>query len=204
MPARTPFALTGSGTDADGDALVYLWEQTNYGYGTQLASNDKTYGPLFRVFGDDAVVSSGASLSSPSPGQNLADGNATRVFPDMVQVLAGNTNAATGRCPYVSLPEDRERARPSPRLLLGVPADLGLPRERRERRQHDDFRLTGRDLDPNGGGVAHDEVSLTVDPSAGPFLVTSQSAAGATVDERVVRYRSRGPSTARRQPREGT
>ena len=46
VPARTPFALTGSGTDADGDALVYLWEQTNYGYGTQLASNDKTRAPV--------------------------------------------------------------------------------------------------------------------------------------------------------------
>jgi hypothetical protein len=40
------------------------------------------------------------------------------------------------------------------------------------------FRLTARDLFPNGGGVAHDEVALTVDPTAGPFLVTSQATGG--------------------------
>ena len=43
------------------------------------------------------------------------------------------------------------------------------------------FRLTARDRFPNGGGVACDDVALTVDPTAGPFLVTSQAAAGATV-----------------------
>ena len=64
-----------------------------------LADNTKVYGPLFRVFGDDAVVSDEDTLKTPSPGENLADGNPTRVFPDMAQVLAGNTNAVTGACP---------------------------------------------------------------------------------------------------------
>ena len=35
VPIRTPFALTGSGADANGEALVYLWEQTNFGEGTR-------------------------------------------------------------------------------------------------------------------------------------------------------------------------
>ena len=43
------------------------------------------------------------------------------------------------------------------------------------------FRVTARDQDPNGGGVAHDDVALTVDKTAGPFLVSSQAVAGATV-----------------------
>ena len=68
--------------------------------GTRLADNTKTYGPLFRVFGDDAVVSDGGlAEDARRPGINLADGSPTRVFPDMAQVLAGNTNAATGTCP---------------------------------------------------------------------------------------------------------
>ncbi|WP_318152373.1 reprolysin-like metallopeptidase [Nocardioides hwasunensis] len=193
IPVRTPFALTATGSDPDGDALVYLWEQTNFGGNlverpgrppigqTRLADNTKTYGPLFRVFGDDAVVSSEDTLTSPSPGQNIADGNPTRIFPDMTQVLAGNTNAATGTCPTPTTPQTEKL----PAGLLDCYSEFlptadylgsfGLT----DRAMN--FRVTGRDLFPNGGGVAHDDVTLTVDPSAGPFLVTSQATAGATV-----------------------
>ena len=31
IPLRTPFALTGSATDAEGDTLVYSWEQNDTG-----------------------------------------------------------------------------------------------------------------------------------------------------------------------------
>jgi hypothetical protein len=180
VPIRTPFALTGKGTDPDDDGLVYLWEQTNNGDGTELASNTKDYGPLFRVFGDDAVVSTADSLTSPSPGLNIADGNATRVFPDMTQVLAGNTNAKNGVCPDASaLPEDEQL----PDELLDCYSEflpttdyLGSSGGGDDRVMT--FRLTARDNVPNGGGVAHDEVALTVDPNAGPFLVTSQATGG--------------------------
>lgn len=182
IPVRTPFALTGvSGTDADGDALTYLWEQTNFGEGTRLSDNTKVYGPLFRVFGDDAVVSDEDSLLSPSPGQNIADGSLTRVFPDMAQVLAGNTNAASGTCPSAAGLPNRQlpdtlldcysEFLPTTDYLGSLGADDAVMR----------FRLTARDLHPNGGGVAWDDVALTVDKTAGPFLVTSQAAAGATV-----------------------
>ena len=194
IPVRTPFSLTGSGTDSDDDSLVYLWEQTNFGgnvqvdedgntFGqTRLDDNQKTYGPLFRVFGDDAVVSDEDTLKSPSPGINLADGSPTRVFPDLAQVLAGNTNAATGTCP--AAPEPPLRVQLPDSLLdcysefLPTTDYLGdfLADDRVMR-----FRLTARDLFPTGGGVAYDEVALTVDKTAGPFLVTSQAAAGATV-----------------------
>ena len=192
IPVRTPFALTGSATDADSSDLVYLWEQTNFGGNvtvrngrrlgqTKLADNTKTYGPLFRVFGNDAVVSDEDSLKSPSPGINIADGSPTRVFPDMTQVLAGNTNAATGACPTPTTPETQQL--PDPLLdcyseFLPTADYLGSF-DVNDRVMH--FRLTARDLYPNGGGLARDDVSLTVDPSAGPFLVTSQATAGATV-----------------------
>ena len=187
IPVRTPFALTGSGTDADGDALAYLWEQTDVGDldGTDLASNTKDYGPLFRVFGDDAKVSNEDTLKSPSPGINVADGNATRVFPDMAQVLDGNTNAATGTCPVPPATDPPEGFQ-MPDVFLDCYSEflpttdyLGSFGAGDDRVMH--FRLTARDQDPNGGGVAWDEVALTVDPNAGPLLVTSQAAPGATV-----------------------
>ena len=180
LPVRTPFALTGdSGTDPDGDELVYLWEQTDKGEGTRLSSNLKTYGPLFRVFGDDAVVTDEGTLTSPSPGLNIADGSITRVFPDMAQVLAGNTNAATGACPEPTTPVNEQL----PDTLLDCYSEflptadyLGSLDGGDDRVMS--FRLTARDRFPNGGGVAWDDVELTVDPSAGPFLVTSQAAGG--------------------------
>jgi hypothetical protein len=183
IPVRTPFALSGvSGIDADGDALVYLWEQTNVGEGTRLSANAKQYGPLFRVFGDDAVVTDEGTLTSPSPGLNIADGAITRVFPDMAQVLAGNTNAATGTCPTPTTPTNQQL----PDTLLDCYSEflptadyLGSFEGGDDRVMS--FRLTARDRFPNGGGVAWDDVELTVDPSAGPFLVTSQAAAGTTV-----------------------
>ena len=38
IPLRTPFALTGSATDADGDTIYYSWEQNDIGgaVGTSL------------------------------------------------------------------------------------------------------------------------------------------------------------------------
>ena len=52
--------------------------------------------------------------------------NPTRVFPDMVQILANNTNAETGACPTASATPTAD----ADRLLLGVPADRGLRRLR--------------------------------------------------------------------------
>ena len=101
IPIRTPFTLTGSGTDDDSDPLVYLWEQTDTGSGagTGLVDNNKLDGPLFRMFGTRADVSLEESLQSPSPDINLATSDPSRTFPDLAQVVADNTNAETGTCP---------------------------------------------------------------------------------------------------------
>jgi len=49
IPVNTPFILSGSGSDSDGDALTYSWEQ--FDLGPQVTPNDPTTsGPLFRSF----------------------------------------------------------------------------------------------------------------------------------------------------------
>jgi len=70
IPARTPFALTGSATDADGDALTYNWEE--YDLGSAGAPGRPTFAPFFRSW---------SATTSP-----------TRTFPRLSNLL-GNTLA---------------------------------------------------------------------------------------------------------------
>ncbi|AZB32815.1 zinc-dependent metalloprotease [Chryseobacterium bernardetii] len=76
IPQSTPFVLTGSGTDADGDSLTYIWEQMDYGTSSQTGSNSaatatKTAGPTFRSW-----------VPAASP---------VRYFPQMATILKGET-----------------------------------------------------------------------------------------------------------------
>lgn len=72
IPISTPFTLTGSATDANGDALTYCWEQNDNSTtsGTNsVASPTKTTGPNFLTF-------------SPTV-------SGTRTFPRLSTILAG-------------------------------------------------------------------------------------------------------------------
>lgn len=166
IPVRTPFALTGSATDPDGDTLTYLWEQNDRGAatGTGLVNNVKTNGPLFTQFGNRAIFN--ANIYNP-PGQNQVTTNPTRVFPDMAQILANNTNAETGNCgtvsgsPTVAQIDCFSEFLPTTDYVgfTGVnasPARLNM-------------RMTVRD---GRGGVNSADTVLTLAPGAGPFLVT--------------------------------
>ena len=55
IPKLTPFTLTGSATDPDGDVISdYRWEQYNYGTGAHPANPTAT-DPLFRMFPPSTV-----------------------------------------------------------------------------------------------------------------------------------------------------
>ncbi|RZM14432.1 MAG: peptidase, partial [Pedobacter sp.] len=72
IPISTPFALTGSASDADGDALTYSWEQNDNSTVTganSKASPTKTTGPNWISF---------RPTTSP-----------TRLFPQLSTILAG-------------------------------------------------------------------------------------------------------------------
>lgn len=185
IPVRTPFALTGEGTDVDGDALVYSWEQNDRGgaTGTALVDQVKTNGPLFRMFDSYAPVTPAGTLQYDSPGENQATGDPSRTFPDLDQVLANNTNAVSGACPAppaapttggsnvpVELRECFAEWLPTAAYTGDALAGNTEPSL--------NFRLTARDLDPQAGGTAYGDVELTIDPSAGPFLVTGKNTAG--------------------------
>ena len=133
IPTRTPFSLTGSATDADGDTVTYMWEQNDRGgisggstAGTALVSNTKTNGPLFRQFGTAAVVSPADTLEYYSPGLNAVTTNPTRVFPDLAQIVANNTNAKTGSCPAAP-PLRRRAGRPTCRRTSSTATRSSCP-----------------------------------------------------------------------------
>jgi hypothetical protein len=95
------------------------------------------------------------------------------VFPDIGQILAGNTNAETGACPT---------APPAPALVPDAIRDcfseflptsdwVGLAGDRTL-----NFRLTARDAHPGGGGIGRADTKLVLADGTGPFVVTSQGA----------------------------
>ncbi len=178
IPVRTPFALTGSATDPDGDSVTYMWEQNDRGAtgtsaGTGLITQPKLNGPLFRQFGTRAVVSSTDTLQYSSPGENLATGNPTRVFPDMAQILANNTNAETGTCSLVNSSSPTVAETDCFSEFLPTAAYVGTASVNASPASLN-FRLTVRD---GRGGVNSANTQLILAAGAGPFLVTSPNTA---------------------------
>lgn len=84
IPKSTPFMLTGTATDANGDALTYNWEQFDSQTTAVAPSATKTSGVNFRSY--NATTSS------------------TRYFPKMSSVLAGATTTAGTELTVEALP----------------------------------------------------------------------------------------------------
>jgi len=174
IPIRTPFVLTGSASNAGGEPMTYMWEQNDRAAssGTALMSNSKVNGPLFRQFGQQAMVSDSDALIYGSPGENMVNTNPTRVFPDMAQILANNTNAETGSCPApASPPSVADIACYSE--FLPTASYTGYSKVN-ARPATLNFRLTARD---GHGGVGSAATALVLATGAGPFLVTAPNTA---------------------------
>ena len=72
IPISTPFTLTGSATDPEGDPLTYCWEQND---------NSTTSG--------NASVASPTKLTGPNWLSFSPTASPTRIFPKLSTVLAG-------------------------------------------------------------------------------------------------------------------
>jgi len=86
IPKSTPFALTASGSDLDGDTLTYLWEQFNAGsVANAVGVLTDSDGPIFRSF-----------IPTTSP---------TRIFPSLRYILDNaNVVPATAALPGTTSP----------------------------------------------------------------------------------------------------
>lgn len=74
IPISTPFALTGSATDANGDALTYCWEQNDNASSTQTGASS---------------VASPTKASGPNWLSFAATASGTRTFPKLSTILSG-------------------------------------------------------------------------------------------------------------------
>ena len=180
IPLRTPFALTGTATDAEDEAMLFAWEQNDRGgaAGTSLLSNTKVNGPLFAMFPASGVITDAEALEYESEGQNNLNGNPTRTFPSMAKILSGNTNAETGACPAGPIaPYAAPSIRECFMEFLPTADYVGFSGGGTNNASplSLNFRFTARDLN---GGVNADDTRLLLATNAGPFLVSSPNAAG--------------------------
>ncbi|RNC82850.1 MAG: hypothetical protein ED559_14090 [Phycisphaera sp.] len=70
IPASTPFFLTATGSDPNGDTVFYCWEEYNRGPQRDVSASDNGSSPIFRSF-------------EPTT-------NPTRYFPDLLDLNNGN------------------------------------------------------------------------------------------------------------------
>ena len=147
IPKSTPFALTGSATDANGDALTYCWEQNDNASATQtatasVASETKATGPNWITF---------KPTTSP-----------VRYFPQLSTILAGAniTGPLTGGDAGVNT-----------EALSSVGRTLNF---RLTVRDNSVYRSTAP---IKVGQTNFTDMSVTVSSAAGPFVVTSPNTA---------------------------
>lgn len=73
IPKGTPFILTASASDANGDTLTYCWEESDLGPSTTVGTTDNGSSPLFRSYPP-------------------VTGTTSRLFPRLTNILANTTS----------------------------------------------------------------------------------------------------------------
>lgn len=127
IPKSTAFVLKGQGSDPDGDALVYCWEQNDPENPNSSAAptSTRTVGPMFRSL---------TPVSSPD-----------RYMPKISDVVNNNLT-------------------PTWEVIPSVARTLN-------------FSLTVRDNKAGGGQTSDDLMRVTVNGTAGPFVVSAPNTA---------------------------
>ncbi|MGI8638447.1 MAG: reprolysin-like metallopeptidase [Pyrinomonadaceae bacterium] len=166
IPALTPFTLNATATDANGDALTYLWEEFDLGAATRSggavdSDNDGTARPIFRAY-------------NPTTG-------GARTFPSLYYILnPANNDPAGSNQPTLTYTGTLPFA-PTTNAIAGYVCKAGETCVRGERlptiNRTMNFRVTVRDNNTAGGGVADAGTSVTVAAGAGPFQLTTQNSA---------------------------
>ncbi len=166
IPFNTPFSLTASATDADGDPLTYNWEQNDPG---ASASN-------YPATTDDDDVS---LVFRPGFRSYLPTAEPTRSFPSLRYILdnsneAGITFVGTSTVGSICAGE----------CISGE----DLPSEARTM----NFRVSVRD---GRGGISDQGMTVAVINTNSPFKVTTQDAGGTPwygTEEREIRWNVSG------------
>lgn len=148
IPRQTPFALTATGSDVNGDAVTYIWEERDFGAASTsvaTASTDDGTRPLFRMY-----------APTPSP---------TRYFPSLGYIL--NT---------ANVPPQTFTGTSFAGVVCSFGTCLSgetLPNTNRTMV----FHVTARDNRANGGGINTAQTSVVINASTGPFQVLSPNTA---------------------------
>ncbi len=156
IPKLTPFTLTASATDANGDSLTYLWEEFDLGGATRSTTpvvdtdEDGTARPIFRAYN----ASTSGSRTFPSLSYILNNANTVPLTYNGTLPSAPTSGSTNG---YVCDPNET--------CITGE----RLPSIARTM----NFRVTVRDNRAGGGAVVDATSVLTVSGVAGPFRLTS-------------------------------
>ncbi|HMT07975.1 MAG TPA: M12 family metallo-peptidase [Pyrinomonadaceae bacterium] len=149
VPISTPFSLTGSATDANGDALTYTWEEYDLGASTNALPNTDASGGARPIFRSYRATTTGATRTFPSLPFILSNANvppSTFSGTNAVGTVCSSGNCLTGE------------------LLPAITRTM-------------QFQLTARDNRTGGGAVRSAQTAVTVSAAAGPFAVTSPNTA---------------------------
>jgi Metallo-peptidase family M12B Reprolysin-like/IPT/TIG domain len=104
IPKQTPFTLTGSATDADGDPLTYLWEEFDLGTAAPPNTDVSAIRPIFRTFVPLTVPSrtfprlADLLANTPTLGESMPTRNRTMTF----RLTARDNRAGGGGVNYAS------------------------------------------------------------------------------------------------------